>query len=223
MFFSSCSVNSHDEKVGQEIMTMIKGYGNLGYVSQEFENKEESTIKFIELRIDSSKVLNKDGLTKPLLASFCASYLFDNIEQSKIQNNDGIHILYSDDVLASINKPYYFKMSQLQRINMIGNILYDFTQSFSYGNSTSDYFASNNDSLEIISVKQNIQKLDSIGLKDLTPIYRFHSTYPINHKYHDKLLIIWVYKLPNNQSLAIDFVTEKEISDSIIYNLDVRI
>lgn len=204
-------------------MTMIKGNGNIGYVTEKFENKKDSSIKFIELRIDSSQVLNKDGLTKPFLASFCASYLYNDIDQSKIQNNDGIHILYSDDVLASLNKPYYFKMSQLQKINMIGNVLYDFTQSFSYGNSTTDYFALNNDSLEIIALEQNIHKLDSIGLKDLTPIYRFHSTYPKNHKYHDKFLIIWVYKLPDNQILAIDFVTEMEISDNIIYNLDVRI
>lgn len=223
LLFTSCSVNSHDEKVGQEIMTMIKGNGNIGFVTEKFENKKDSSVKYIELRIDSSQVLNKNGLTKPILASFCASYLYDNIEQSKIQDNDGIHILYSDDVLGTLNKPYYFKMSQLQKINMISNILYDFTQSFSYGNSTSDYFASNSDSLEIITLKQNIQKLDSIGLKDQTPTYRFHSTYPRNHKYQDKFLIVWVYKLPNNQTLAIDFVTEKEIRDNIIYNFDVRI
>jgi hypothetical protein len=218
-----CAPSFQDKEVALELFTQIKGGGDFSFVKETLEKGKPISKKFIELEIDSSSVLGKNGLTKSLLASYCASYLFDNLEKSSLLDQKGINIHYSSDGFTTLDKPYYFKMTQLQRINSINGVLYDFTQSFSYGNLTSVYFSKNNDSLENIAINQNIQKLNSINLKDLIPTFSFHSTFPLGHKYHDKFLIIWIYSLPTNQTLAIDFVTEKEIEDGIIYNLEVSL
>tara|TARA_R110002049_G_scaffold58799_9_gene159537 strand:+ start:807 stop:1517 length:711 start_codon:yes stop_codon:yes gene_type:complete len=223
LLLASCKINSKDKEVATNLFTQIGGGGNVGFVKQTLENGIPSSKKFIELKIDSSSILNQNGITKSLLASYCASYLYQNLEEIRSLEYEGINILYSDELFETLEKPYYFEMSELMNISQISKKLYDFLQSIAYGTDSQDFLSKNNDNTEISNINKGIQTLDSLGLIDPKLIYWFHSRYPENHKYADKFLIIWVVQLPNNQNIAINFIVNKKNEDDIICNLEITI
>jgi hypothetical protein len=218
----SCTFNSNDKKVSTNLFQMIQGSGSFGFGNLSLEKGVKVSKNYIYLEIDSSGILYKNGMSKSLLASYCATELYNNLDQSRIQENEGINISYADDPFDSYENRHYYRMSHLYAVNQINGILYDFTQSFTYGNNTSDYLASDIDSIENIRIKGNFQKLDSLNLTDLVPNYSFHSTFPKGDKNDDKLLLTWIYNRPDDKSFAFDFVTSKEIKDGIIYSLQIR-
>lgn len=220
---ASCTINSNNKEVATNLFTQIGGGGSFGFVNQTLENGIQSSKKFIGLEIDSSSILNQNGITKSLLASYCASYLYQNLEEIRILEYEGINISYSDQPFETPEKPYYFEMSELLNISQISKKLYAFLQSITYGTDSQDFLSKNSDSTEISNINKGIQTLDSLGLIEPNLIYWFHSRYPENHKYADKFLITWVVQLPNNQNIAINFIVDKKNEDEIICNLEITI
>lgn len=170
--------------VAEKIIDEVQGSSGQFFFTEDKMPKNEKERFFIELNVDSSELLKRNG-EKVMIASYCASQLYKRLDKDVINKNYGINITFNKEIDLINDKLYFFNKTELKNAwNAFDNI--DKYINSLLNNVNIDKFSmvdTNFVRFDLDSINQSIKK--KIGVS-IVSIRYFYSYYYLTNKTEDK-------------------------------------
>jgi len=212
LIISCDSLTNENMKVADKIVRTLEAeQGELFFKKNLFEDNKEREY-YIQFKLIKSQGIEKDLADPKLVASYCASQLFKEIDKKTVERNFGFEIIINSSIK---NETFFFEKKNIKHAWEGLNTQNEYVKLILENNLEKANEILNTE--DFSEIEKGISKKihERITGKKIESVH-FFSDYT-NIKENDCWLIVLAIKIEDKQLLTIKSLVEKSNTDKIIY------